>query len=70
LEEKLQKLLEIQNTRAEKLIPGRLRRGNDFPTDYLQKTYKELVESAGKGDEKARVLKKIIEQEKRLGELH
>ena len=55
---------------AEDLIPGSLKRSRSYHSDYGRKTYKEIKELAGgkPPDRKARQMKKLIEQAKRLQE--
>lgn len=53
---------------ADDLIPGGLKRSKSYHSDYGQKTYKEIKElaAANPPDQKARQMKKLIEQTERL----
>jgi hypothetical protein len=55
---------------ADDLIPGSLKRSKSYHGDYGPKTYKEIKElaSANPPDQKARQMKKLIEQVERLRE--
>ena len=50
------------------LIPGSLKRSKSYHGDYGQKTYGEIKElaAANPPDQKARQMKKLIEQTERL----
>lgn len=53
---------------ADDLITGSLKRSRSYHSDYGQKTYKEIKElaEANPPDQKARQMKKLIEQTERL----
>ncbi len=53
---------------AEDLISGSLKRSKSYHQDYAKKTYKEIKDLAAGDppDKKARQMKKLIEQVKRL----
>ena len=53
---------------ADDLIPGSLKRSASYHSDYERKTYKEIKELAAGSppDQKARQMKKLIEQTERL----
>jgi hypothetical protein len=53
---------------ADDLIPGSLKRSKSYHSDYGNKTYKEIKDlaSANPPDQKARQMKKLIEQTERL----
>lgn len=53
---------------ADDLIPGSLKRSRSYHSDYGRKPYGEIKElaSANPPDTKARQMKKLIEQTKRL----
>ena len=53
---------------ADDVIPGSLKRSHSYHRDYGQKTYKEIKELAAgtPPDIKARQMKKLIEQTQRL----
>jgi hypothetical protein len=53
---------------ADDLIPGSLKRSKSYHGDYGQKTYGEIKElaAANPPDQKARQMKKLIEQTERL----
>jgi len=57
-----------ETKRAEDLIPGSLKASNSYHSDYGKKTYKEIKKLARTkpADQKARQMKKLIEQAKRL----
>jgi hypothetical protein len=60
-----------EETPVGELIPPSLKRVKDYPTELETKTLKEIIElSKGKGEsaQKARNLKKLVEQQKRLTE--
>lgn len=53
---------------ADDVIPGSLKRSPSYHSDYGKKTYKEIKDLAAGNppDQKARQMKKLIEQTKRL----
>jgi hypothetical protein len=53
---------------ADDVIPGSLKRSKSYHGDYGKKTYKEIKElaAANPPDQKARQMKKLIEQKERL----
>lgn len=53
---------------ADDVIPGGLKRSRSYHGDYEKKTYKEIQElvAANPPDQKARQMKKLIEQTERL----
>ena len=53
---------------ADDLIPGKLKRSRSYHGDYGKKTYGEIKRLAGARppDQKARQMKKLIEQVERL----
>lgn len=53
---------------ADDVIPGSLKRSKSYHGDYGGKTYKEIKElaDANPPDQKARQMKKLIEQTERL----
>lgn len=53
---------------ADDVIPGSLRRSKSYHSDCGKKTYKEIKDlaAANPPDKKARRMKKLIEQAKRL----
>ena len=53
---------------ADDLIPGSLKRSRSYHAEYGDKTYGELKElaAANPPDQKARQMKKLIEQKQRL----
>ncbi len=53
---------------ADDLIPGSLKRSRSYHQDYGKKTYREIKELAAGSppDQKARQMKKLIEQAERL----
>ena len=53
---------------ADDVIPGSLKRSKSYHQDYGQKTYKEIKDLAAGNppDQKARQMKKLIEQTERL----
>jgi len=53
---------------AEDLISGALKHSRSYHSNYANKTYKEILKLAKKGDKKAQQMKKLIEQSKRLRE--
>jgi hypothetical protein len=53
---------------ADDLIPGKLKRSKSYHSDYGKKTYGEIKLLASGGDQKAKQMKKLIEQKKRLGD--
>ena len=56
------KLLE----KAGNLISGKLKKSKSYHNDYADKTYEEILDLARTGDQKARQMKKLIEQAERL----
>jgi len=56
------------NDIADDLIPVSLKRSASYHSDYGQKTYKEIKDlaAANPPDQKARQMKKLIEQTERL----
>jgi hypothetical protein len=56
------------NDIADDVIPGSLKRSKSYHSDYGKKTYKEIKDLAGTNppDQKARQMKKLIEQAERL----
>ena len=56
------------NDIADDVIPGSLKRSKSYHSDYVQKTYKEIKDLAATNppDQKARQMKKLIEQTERL----
>ena len=56
------------NDIADEVIPGSLKRSRSYHRDYGKKTYKEIKELAvaHPPDQKARQMKKLIEQSERL----
>ena len=52
--------------KAGNLISGKLKRSKSYHNDYADKTYKEILDLARSGDQKARQMKKLIEQTERL----
>jgi hypothetical protein len=56
------------NDIADDLIPGSLKRSKSYHSDYGKKTYKEIKDLAAGNppDQKARQMKKLIEQTERL----
>ncbi len=56
------------NDVADDVIPGSLKRSKSYHSDYGMKTYKEIKElaAATPADNKARQMKKLIEQAERL----
>ena len=63
--ERVKKVLEIQNTKAIDLIPGKLKTKKGFPSELLEKTYLEIITLSQKSKDAA-MLKKLIEQQPRL----
>ena len=55
---------------ADDLIPGSLKRSPSYHSDYGKRSYKEIKDLAAgtPPDQKARQMKKLIEQTKRLQE--
>jgi len=55
---------------ADELVPGRSKRSKSYHGDYGKLTYREIRRraSARPPDPKARQMKKLIEQSKRLGD--
>lgn len=55
---------------ADNLIPGTLKRSKSYHRDYGRKTYGEIKRLAGRKppDQKARQMKKLIENPRRLQE--
>lgn len=53
---------------ADNVIPGSLKRSKSYHSDYGKKTYKEIkdMSAAKPPDQKARQMKKLIEQADRL----
>jgi hypothetical protein len=53
---------------ADDLIPGSLKRSRSYHSDYGKKTYKEIKDlaAAAPPDQRARQMKKLIEQTERL----
>jgi len=53
---------------ADDLIPGSLKRSDSYHSDYGRMTYKEIKDlaAANPPDQKARQMKKLIEQTERL----
>jgi hypothetical protein len=56
------KLLE----KAGDLISGKLKKSKSYHNDYADKTYEEILDLARSGAQKARHMKKLIEQSERL----
>lgn len=58
------------DTRADDLIPGRLKKSRSYHSDYRDKTYAEIkaLASGKPPDPKARQMKKLIENARRLDE--
>jgi hypothetical protein len=56
--------------KADDVIPGSLKRSRSYHQDYGKKTYKEIkhLAAANPPDQKARQMKKLIEQAARLQE--
>ena len=56
------------NDIADDVIPGSLKRSRSYHGDYGTKTYKEIKDlaAANPPDQKARQMKKLIEQTERL----
>lgn len=56
------------NDIADDVIPGSLKRSKSYHSDYGKKTYKEIkaLAAANPPDQKARQMKKLIEQTERL----
>jgi hypothetical protein len=56
------------NDIADDLIPGSLKRSKSYRSEYGKKTYKEIKDLAAGNppDQKARQMKKLIEQTERL----
>lgn len=56
------------NDVADDVIPGSLKRSKSYHSDYGSKTYKEIKDlaAATPPDNKARQIKKLIEQAERL----
>ena len=59
-----------EDSKAEDLIPGSLKRSKSYHADYAKKTYGEIKQLAAEKppDAKARQMKKLIEQTARLKE--
>ncbi len=58
------------NDIADDVIPGSLKRSRSYHSDYGKKTYKEIKDlaAANPPDQKARQMRKLIEQTERLQE--
>ena len=52
--------------KAGDLISGKLKRSRSYHNDYADKTYEAILDLARTGDQKARQMKKLIEQTERL----
>jgi hypothetical protein len=52
--------------KAGDLISGKLKKSKSYHNDYADKTYEEILDLARSGDQKARHMKKLIEQSERL----
>lgn len=71
LEERVKKVLRIQGMKAGELIPGKFKNVKDYPTELEGRTYAEIVDLASGGStlaDKAKTMKKLIEQTHRLME--
>ena len=55
---------------ADDVIPGSLKRSKSYHSDYGKKTYKEIKDlaAANPPDQKARQMRKLIQQTERLQE--
>ena len=52
--------------KADDLISGFLKRSESYHSEYGGKTYQEIKDLAGQGDQRARQMKKLIEQGPRI----
>jgi hypothetical protein len=71
LEERVKKILRIQGMKAGGLIPAKLKNVKDYPVELEGRTYAEIVDLASGSSnlaDKAKTMKKLIEQTHRLME--
>jgi len=57
-----------EDAKAEDVIPGGLKRSASYHNDYGSKTVRQIRKLVAKGDPKARQMKKLIDQARRLTE--
>jgi len=66
LEAKIKKILKIQGKKAGNLISAKLKKSDSYFSDLGDKTYATLIEMAEQGDNRARKMRKLIEEAHRL----
>jgi len=57
-----------EDDRVGDLIPGRLKKVKDYPSQLENNSWGEILEKAKKGDKGAKKLKKLVQESKRLQE--